>query len=113
MSWFQIVLVRLASFDELELIRDPHVHCVMSTTESKISISCNIVCSPSNDSDQPVQIRRLIRVITLRSMRSQTSKHSIDGRQVVCLECMDAQADPSIRSADNQSCRKCCVPAHM
>ena len=46
-------------------------------------------------------------------MGSEPSKLSLDGRQNLCLVSMDAQADLSLHWAHKQSCRKCCVPAHL
>ena len=41
-------------------------------------ISYKIACAQSNDSDQPAHLRKLIRVIALRSMDSQTFKLTLD-----------------------------------
>ena len=57
------------------------------------SISYNTTCPLSNDSDQPAQMRRLIRVIALRWL-AKTSKLSLDERW-----------------AHMQSCIKCCATA--
>ena len=56
---------------------------------------------------------RLIRVIALRFLGSQTSKHYLDGRQRFYLERVEAQADLSLRGAHMQSSRKCCAPAQV
>ena len=47
------------------------VHTLYS--EPGHNISYKITCPPSNDSDQPAQMRSLIRVIALRFLSSQTS----------------------------------------
>ena len=47
------------------------------------------------------------------ALNSKTAKLSLDERQSVCLECMYAKADLSLRWAHMQSSRKCCVSAKI
>ena len=68
---------------------------------------------PDNNSDQPAQAHSLVIVFASRSMRSQTSKLSLDGRQRFCSESMNAWTDPSLRSAHMQYCKKCCFTAQL
>ena len=60
-------------------------------------VSYKIACPPSNESDRPVQMHKLI--ITSQSMGSQISTLSLDRWQRFCLECMDEQDDKSLRWA--------------
>ena len=83
------------------------VHTLYS--EPGHNISYKITCPPSNDSDQPAQMRRLIRVIALRFLSSQTSYLPLDGRQRFCLERVDVQADLSLCCAHKQPFRKLCA----
>ena len=66
--------------------------------EPRYSISCKLVCEPSEDSDQPSQS-------TLPSI------HSIIIREATIL--ISLEAGLSFREAHIQSCRKCCVLAQM
>ena len=59
--------------------------------------------SANNDSDQSGHLQRLIRVIALRSMGSQTTKLSLDVRQRFCIEYVNAQADLSLCLMNKQA----------
>ena len=50
----------------------------LARNQVKRSISYTIACPPRNDSDQPAQMKRLIRVIDSRFMGTQTSKLSLE-----------------------------------
>ena len=51
-------------------------------------------------------------VVASSSVSSLTAKCSLDGRQRFYLECVDVQADPSLRWA-YILCRKCCALAQI
>ena len=68
------------------------------------SISNKTTCAPSEDSDQPGQIRYL---------RCSPEDGSFAAQRVSGKNWSDAQADLSLRWSNIQSCRKCCVLAHL
>ena len=84
----------------------------MTSNGPRHSISYKTTFPLSNDSDQPVQMRRLIRVIALLLLAKHPSFH-LDERQWSCLECVYAQDDLSLRLAHVQYCGKCCAPAEI
>ena len=75
---------------------------LLNSYEARNNVANNIACPTSNDSDQPAQMCRLIGVIALRSIGCQIPKFSFDDRQRFCLECVNAQADLSLRLAHKQ-----------
>ena len=56
-------------------------------------------CAPSEDSDQPVHYRSLIRIFTVRAFDSQKCKVSSREQRRLWSDCAHAQADLSLRWA--------------
>ena len=77
------------------------------------SIYYRIACAPSEDSDQPAHLRRLIRVFAGHPVGNQGFKAHSSGQRRLGSASVNAQADLSFRWALMQSCRKCCFPAHL
>ena len=71
----------------------------MKVNQPGHSISYKIACAPSEDSDQHVHPRSLIRVFAGYPVGRQGSKVSSSRQRRLRSDCADAQADLSLRWA--------------
>ena len=116
--WLLVTHMGAISLDKGHYRQCGRRHSWSACTSEKIfepgdRISYKIVCAPSDDSDQPVHSRSLIRVFAGHSVGSQGSKVSSGGQRTEWSDCADGQADLCLRMSHMQSCKKCNGPAHL
>ena len=72
-----------------------------------------MACAPSEDSDQPGHLPRLIRVFTVRMKKAWVISYPLNAQRRLWSNWADAQADLSLRWAHMSLCWFCRVVAHL